>query len=99
MKVLAICVHGLGTSLLMKMTVDTCFKELGIKDVQIEVSGHASGKGYDADLFIITEDLISEFDSDPARKDKYIAVKQVLDKEKMKEKIQAYLDKIQFSSD
>jgi PTS system ascorbate-specific IIB component len=94
-KIVTICGHGLGTALLLKMTVEASLKDLGAKDVQVEVSDYGSARGIKADLYVVTGDMVKHFESTPDLKDRYVAVRQVMDKNEIKSKLQEFFQRTQ----
>ncbi|PMQ00836.1 MAG: PTS ascorbate transporter subunit IIB [Dictyoglomus sp. NZ13-RE01] len=61
MKILAVCGMGLGSSLILKMTVEKAVKELGLNaEVVTADIVTAKGAGSDADIIITSEELAQQ---------------------------------------
>lgn len=95
MKILAICGHGLGSSLMLKLNVESCLKELGVVDAEVEVTDYGSSKGKVADLYVLSTGFGKDIDvdSNPNFKDKTIFIKQIMDSKEIKEKLKKFLEK------
>ncbi|TYT21086.1 PTS sugar transporter subunit IIB [Dictyoglomus thermophilum] len=61
MKILAVCGMGLGSSLVLKMTIEKALKELGLEgDVQTADIVTAKGAGLDVDVIITSKELAEQ---------------------------------------
>ncbi len=87
MKIVTVCGHGLGTGLLLKMTVEKALKELGVTAL-VEVSDYGSSQGIKADLFVVTSDMGQRF---AERGHRFVTAKNVMDKDDVKSKIASAL--------
>lgn len=88
MKILTVCGMGSGSSLILKMNVDSILEEEGIS-AEVEACDLGSVGGNPADLIISTAELenrLSDYDT------KKIFVNNVVDKDAIKEKILESLD-------
>ena len=56
MKVMVVCGHGLGTSLMMEMSIKNILKELEV-DASVDHCDLGSAKGTDCDIFVGTSDI------------------------------------------
>ncbi len=83
MKILTVCGMGSGSSLILKMNVDSILEEQGIK-ADVEACDLGSMGGNSADLVISTSELESQMENYDFKK---IFVKNVIDKEAIKEKL------------
>lgn len=59
MKILAVCGFGVGSSMVLKMTLTKAAKNLGI-DADIENTDISSARGENADLVFTSEELAGE---------------------------------------
>lgn len=89
MKILTVCGMGSGSSLILKMNVDSVLEELGVF-ATVEACDLGSVGGNPADLIISTNELkpqLEQYDTDK------IFVNNVVDKETLKEQLKEYLNK------
>lgn len=84
MKIMTVCGFGVGTSLLLKMTVDSVLYEEGI-DCEVEASDMTLASYNSSDL-ILTSKEIGEEIKNKAR-GKLIYISNFMDKEEVREKI------------
>ncbi|SQC08399.1 PTS system lactose/cellobiose-specific transporter subunit IIB [Clostridium perfringens] len=84
MKIMTVCGFGVGTSLLLKMTVDSILEEEGING-EVEASDMTSACGNSADLILTSKEIGKEIEGQVSGKLVYIS--NFMDKEKVKEKI------------
>jgi PTS system ascorbate-specific IIB component len=89
MKILTVCGMGSGSSLILKMNVDTILEEEGIQ-ADVEACDLGSVGGSAADLIISTQELESKLEDYDTKK---IFVNNVVDKEAIKAKLMDVLDK------
>lgn len=86
MKILCVCGLGMGSSLILKMTVEKAMRELGIPcDVEHQAAGMMSG--LDPDIIVASQDFAEEL----AGRDNVVFVANVVKSDEAREKIQAYL--------
>lgn len=52
MKIACVCAMGLGSSLILRMTVETALKQLHMKDVEVEVVDTSTARGSQADIIV-----------------------------------------------
>lgn len=83
MKILTVCGMGSGSSLILKMNVDTILEEEGIQ-ADVEACDLGSVGGSDADLIISTQELESKLTDYDTKK---VFVNNVVDKEAIKSKV------------
>ncbi|MBZ2175515.1 PTS sugar transporter subunit IIB [Schnuerera sp. xch1] len=88
LKIVTVCGLGVGSSLILKMTVDSVTKELGIK-CNIEHWDMGTVKGRKADLIITT----SEFEKSFEGQENVIFIDNIVDKKEIKTKLVQYFDK------
>lgn len=88
MHIVCVCGMGLGSSLILKMSVDKALKELGQTGHEIEHWDAGTVDSKQADLIVTSADFESRFSG---RKN-VIFVKNVVNTSEVKEKLQAYLE-------
>ncbi|MGU9046153.1 PTS sugar transporter subunit IIB [Clostridium perfringens] len=84
MKIMTVCGFGVGTSLILKMTVDSILEEEGING-EVEASDMTSACGNSADLILTSKEIGKEIEGQISGKLVYIS--NFMDKEEVKEKI------------
>lgn len=84
MKIMTVCGFGVGTSLLLKMTVDSILEEEGING-EVEAIDMTSACGNSADLILTSKEIGEEIEGQVSGKLVYIS--NFMDKEEVKEKI------------
>lgn len=84
--IVTVCGLGMGSSLILKMTVQSIMKELDIK-AEIEHWDMGTIKSKKADLIITTSGFIRNFEG----QDNVIFIDNIIDKKEVKEKLEAYL--------
>ncbi|EHK2346417.1 PTS sugar transporter subunit IIB [Clostridium perfringens] len=84
MKIMTVCGFGVGTSLLLKMTVDSILEEEGING-EVEAIDMTSACGNSADLILTSKEIGKEIEGQISGKLVYIS--NFMDKEEVKEKI------------
>ncbi|NLC05959.1 MAG: PTS sugar transporter subunit IIB [Erysipelothrix sp.] len=90
-KALVACRAGMGSSLLLKIKVDQVIKENNYP-IETEHGNLDSLVGYEGDLLITMEDLADELQDQV----KYaLGVRNIVDKEEIKEKLEQFLQKSQ----
>ena len=87
MHIVTVCGLGVGSSLIMKMTVENALKELGVK-ATVEHWDMGTIKSKQADLIITTDGFKRDF----ADRENVIFVTNIVNKEEMKTKLQQYLN-------
>lgn len=83
MKILTVCGMGSGSSLIMKMNVDSILEDEGIQ-ADVEAMDLGSVGGNKADLIISTQELESKLEDIDTKK---IFVNNVVDKENLRTKL------------
>lgn len=84
MKIMTVCGFGVGTSLLLKMTVDSILEEEGING-DVEAIDMTSACGNSADLILTSKEIGKEIEGQISGKLVYIS--NFMDKEEVKNKI------------
>ena len=62
MKILAVCGFGVGSSMVLKMSIDKVIKELGLK-ATVENTDLSSAKATQADVYFTSNELLPELKS------------------------------------
>ena len=86
LKIITVCGLGVGSSLIMKMTVDSAMNQLGVK-CSIEHWDMGTVKGRDCDLIVTTESFRKNF----AEQDNVVYVNNIVSVEEAKGKLEEYL--------
>ena len=79
MKVLTVCGLGMGTSLILKMNVESILKDNGVK-ANIEHMDVSSAKSTDADLIVTSYELAGNLEGHKA---KLVVIKNFFDKDEI----------------
>ncbi|MFH5811697.1 PTS sugar transporter subunit IIB [Companilactobacillus sp. FL22-1] len=88
MKIMTVCGMGVGTSLMLKMTVESALSQLGIiADVQHWDLGTVAGQEHD---FIVTSD---EFKDNFKDNPNVIYITNIMDVNEVKDKLNDYFEK------
>lgn len=88
MKILAVCGMGLGSSMVLKLTLGKVLTELGLK-ADIEVTDISSAKSMQADLIVTSAELAERLSGSHIP---IIAIKNYVDRNEMREKLLVVLD-------
>ena len=84
-----VCGMGFGTSLLVKMNIDSILK--GRVDADVQASDLATVKSIHADLIVATKDMESHLSS---IKTKIIYLDSITDKEELKSKLETAIEEL-----
>lgn len=88
MRIVTVCGLGVGSSLILKMTVESALSKLG-KKATIEHWDMGTIKGVNADLIITTEGFRKNFKD----QDNVIFVNNIVDVNEVQEKLKVYLER------
>lgn len=88
MHIVCVCGLGMGSSLILKMTVDKALKELNVTGHDIEHWDAGTVDSRNAELIVTSADFESRF----AGRDNVVYVTNVVNKEEVKGKLKAYLE-------
>ncbi|MFT8410693.1 MAG: PTS sugar transporter subunit IIB [Schleiferilactobacillus perolens] len=88
MKILAVCGFGVGSSMVLKMTLDKVVKDLDI-DATVENTDIATAKATDADVYFTSQELLPDLQE--STKNPVYAVKKYMDKGEVRDKLEKYL--------
>ena len=86
MKIICVCGLGMGSSLILKMTVEKALSELGIS-ADVEHSASGTIQGLNPDIIVASEDFRDEL----AGKSNVVYVKNVVKVQETKDALSAYL--------
>ncbi len=89
MKILAVCGFGVGSSMVLKMTIDKVVKEMGIQ-ASVENTDLSTAKATQADVYFTSQELLKELSS--SVKNPVYPVKKYMDKEEVKMQFEKYLE-------
>jgi len=78
---------GLGSSLILKMSVESAMKQLGLKDFDVEHASSGTIGGMNADFIVTAEDFRDEF---PGRDD-VVFVQNVVKVDSVKAALEEYM--------
>lgn len=92
MKIMVVCGHGLGTSLMMEMSVKSIVKELNV-DAEVDHIDLGSAKGTACDIFIGTNDIAEQLNALSVEQ-RIVALDNMVDKVAMKERLSAALQEL-----
>ena len=92
MKITVVCGNGLGTSLMMEMSIKSIVKELGV-NAEVDHVDLGSAKGTASDIFVGTSDIAEQLVAQQVG-GKIVSLKNMLDKVAMKERISAALTEL-----
>ncbi|MBI0121261.1 PTS sugar transporter subunit IIB [Lactobacillus sp. M0398] len=88
MKILAVCGFGVGSSMVLKMTLEKVVKELGV-NAEVKNTDIASAKAEQADVYFTSAELKPDLESST---DKPVyAIKRYMDKDEVLKAMNAFL--------
>lgn len=89
MKILAVCGFGVGSSMVLKMSIDKVVKELGLKDT-VENTDLSTAKATPADVYFTSQELLSELKS--SVKAPVYPIKKYMDVAEIRSQMEKYLN-------
>ncbi|MGF1734987.1 PTS sugar transporter subunit IIB [Photobacterium satsumensis] len=92
MKIMVVCGHGLGTSLMMEMSLKSIVKELEVA-ATVDHCDLGSAKGTACDIFIGTKDITEQLVAQGVD-GKIVSLDNMVDKNAMKERLSAALQEL-----
>ncbi|AJR06305.1 PTS ascorbate transporter subunit IIB [Photobacterium gaetbulicola] len=92
MKIMVVCGHGLGTSLMMEMSIKGIVKDLGVA-ANVDHIDLGSAKGTESDIFIGTNDIAEQLVAQGIG-GKIVALDNMVDKNAMKDRLSAALQEL-----
>lgn len=90
MKILAVCGFGVGSSMVLKMTIDKVCNELGI-DATVENTDITSAQSTEADYIFTSKELASQLETRVSCP--VIPIERYMDKEEVQRKFSEFVDK------
>lgn len=88
MKILAVCGFGVGSSMVLKMTIQKVLKQLGIEG-EVENTDINSARGTDCDCIFTSQELLNELKG--TCNVPVYPVKKYMDLSEVREAVQAFL--------
>lgn len=85
MKIMVVCGHGLGTSLMMEMSIKNIVKELNV-DAEVDHIDLGSAKGAQCDIFVATNDIAEQLAAQSVEQT-IVALDNMIDKVAMKQRL------------
>ena len=92
MKITVVCGNGLGTSLMMEMSIKSILKELSVNALVDHVD-LGSAKGTPSDIYVGTKDIAEQLVAQSVS-GKIIALENMIDKRAMNERLSATLTEL-----
>ncbi|NKG31974.1 PTS sugar transporter subunit IIB [Erwinia rhapontici] len=92
MKITVVCGNGLGTSLMMEMSIKSIVKDLGV-NAEVDHVDLGSAKGTASDIFVGTSDIAEQLVAQQVG-GKIVSLKNMVDKVAMKERISEALSEL-----
>jgi len=92
MKILVVCGNGLGTSLMMEISIKSIIKELAVK-ADVDHVDLGSAKGTVCDIFVGTKDITEQLFAQNVQ-GKIVTLDNMIDKVAMKERLSAALQEL-----
>ncbi|WP_145484708.1 PTS sugar transporter subunit IIB [Yersinia aldovae] len=92
MKITVVCGNGLGTSLMMEISIKSILKELAV-NAEVDHVDLGSAKGTPSDIFIGTKDIAEQLVAQ-AVGGKIVALDNMIDKKAMKERLSVALTEL-----
>lgn len=89
MKILAVCGFGVGSSMVLKMSIDKVVKELGLK-ATVENTDLSTAKATPADVYFTSQELLSELKS--SVKAPVYPIKKYMDAAEIRSQMEKYLN-------
>lgn len=92
MKITVVCGNGLGTSLMMEMSIKNIIKELGVS-AGVDHVDLGSAKSTPSDIYVGTSDIAEQLVAQQVS-GKIVSLKNMLDKAAMKERLSVALSEL-----
>ncbi|MGL4225660.1 MAG: PTS sugar transporter subunit IIB [Vibrio sp.] len=92
MKIMVVCGNGLGTSLMMEMSIKAIVKDLQV-DAQVDHIDLGSAKGTQCDIFVGTKDITDQLIALGVTP-KIVSLANMVDKVAMKERLSVALQEL-----
>ena len=62
MKIVCVCAMGLGSSLVLRMNVESALRGLGVTDVEVEVADTSVARGSGADIIVSSHSFCEQLE-------------------------------------
>ncbi|PWC22989.1 PTS ascorbate transporter subunit IIB [Brenneria roseae subsp. roseae] len=92
MKITVVCGNGLGTSLMMEMSIKTIIRDLGVS-AEVDHVDLGSAKGTQSDIFVGTKDIAEQLIAQSVN-GKIVSLDNMIDKNAMKERLSIALTEL-----
>ena len=92
MKITVVCGNGLGTSLMMEISIKTILKDLGVS-ADVDHVDLGSAKGTPGDIFVCTKDIAEQLVAQSVA-GKIVALENMIDKKAMRERLSVALTEL-----
>ena len=92
MNIMVVCGNGLGTSLMMEMSIKTIIKDMGVK-AEVDHVDLGSAKGTVCDIFVGTKDITEQLFAQNVG-GKIVTLDNMVDKLAMKERLSVALQEL-----
>ncbi|ATA23178.1 PTS ascorbate transporter subunit IIB [Brenneria goodwinii] len=92
MKITVVCGNGLGTSLMMEMSIKTIIRDLGV-NAEVDHVDLGSAKGTQSDIFVGTKDIAEQLIAQSVN-GKIVSLDNMIDKNAMKERLSIALTEL-----
>lgn len=89
MKILAVCGFGVGSSMVLKMTLEKAIKDLNV-DANVSNTDIATAKATDADVYFTSAELAADLKESTSRP--VIPIKKYMDKSEVETALKSYLE-------
>lgn len=90
MKILAVCGFGVGSSMVLKMTLDKVFKDLGV-DADVETMDISSAKGAKPDVVFTSKEIAKDLRNSTTSP--VYEIEKYMDKKEVKAAVEEFLNK------
>ncbi|MBJ7221374.1 MULTISPECIES: PTS sugar transporter subunit IIB [unclassified Brenneria] len=92
MKITVVCGNGLGTSLMMEMSIKTILRDLGVS-AEVDHVDLGSAKGTPSDIFVGTKDIAEQLAAQSVS-GKIVSLDNMIDKNAMKARLSVALSEL-----
>ncbi|EHD20763.1 MULTISPECIES: PTS sugar transporter subunit IIB [Brenneria] len=92
MKITVVCGNGLGTSLMMEMSIKNIIRDLGVS-AEVDHVDLGSAKGTPSDIFVGTKDIAEQLVAQSVS-GKIVSLDNMIDKNAMKERLSVALSEL-----
>lgn len=96
MNVLTVCGLGIGSSVILRVSVSKVLDELGLKDYTLNVADIGTAKSIPFDMAVTSVELadVLKQGTSPDKHSRIVPINNFVDKDEMKSKIMAWLKEI-----